>query len=859
MGRLVRISKILFVILFTILSVLNIFQFKVERAYAADCTTPGPADKLGIYTTTKSDGTRPDQSLDPQSFTVGQISTKLEVEVEDINGCPVKPPATTQVALSLSPGSAASIVDSSGNPASGVFTIATSQFRRAFYLKGASPAGLTITAATQPDASHPQVLNSGTQTATVTTPAPDITKLVFTNNPHGQNDTISGAPGALPTVTGLTARVYTADGLTLLGSGPGNATDGSFAAIATGDDQYRQVLVKVEYTGGFLSNGVLVDQAYPAIVANLAATHDATDRPLLTWTATESGATFRIYRAPSTPTPVLSEAHFLATSTTSSYVDTTAALGTSYRYAVKQVVSGSYTPEFLPTVDSRLDLSNVAISPASPTTTTTPVVSATLTTALRDSALTTPSVLKVQFVHASSGKTYIASNSLSSSNLTLLALAPFTSGSETVSVLPDGSYAVSVIALDSSLGISDSVTITSAYLIDSLAPSIPVLGKLRFSNNLITGLEGSVEGGVWVDVYDQAPGSGATPLTSVLAGATGSFTTTTVVPPVTGQFYLVARDLAGNQSASVLFDVLHAPSAPNASKLSMLQNPAGTPDALIGSAGAVVGNSVVRIYTVNPNRDATLVPFHELVAAADGSFSQEVGDNAAGTFWVASWSGVNLLSSAVNVANATGFGTPTGFTATAGDGNVVLNWNHVSGAVNYTVQIYNASTNELLQTATMSASQTTITLKLTNGTAYKFVLRAVDQYGNISGSAEVSATPQAKKVVVAARASSTKATPPVSTVSSEQAQLPKVSETPTTEGQPPAQNAPPRDWTFLIVLTGVVILGIAGVAAYLLWGREPSETVISTRRTTPTTETTAKKTQTKPLNGDNKEPPKPRW
>lgn len=89
---------------------------------------------------------------------------------------------------------------------------------------------------------------------------------------------------------------------------------------------------------------------------------------------------------------------------------------------------------------------------------------------------------------------------------------------------------------------------------------------------------------------------------------------------------------------------------------------------------------------------------------------------------------------------------PTGFTATAGDGQVVLTWIANTEADLKGYKLYSGSSSgALTEAGTVKQPATTFTVKnLTNGTPYYFALSAEDNSGNVSNkSAEISATPQA--------------------------------------------------------------------------------------------------------------------
>jgi fibronectin type 3 domain-containing protein len=84
---------------------------------------------------------------------------------------------------------------------------------------------------------------------------------------------------------------------------------------------------------------------------------------------------------------------------------------------------------------------------------------------------------------------------------------------------------------------------------------------------------------------------------------------------------------------------------------------------------------------------------------------------------------------------------PSGLTAVAGDGQVVLNWNAVANATSYNLKQSLVSGGSYTVTATNLASLTFTNSELTNGTTYYYVVSAVNAAGEGTNSAEVSATP----------------------------------------------------------------------------------------------------------------------
>jgi len=85
---------------------------------------------------------------------------------------------------------------------------------------------------------------------------------------------------------------------------------------------------------------------------------------------------------------------------------------------------------------------------------------------------------------------------------------------------------------------------------------------------------------------------------------------------------------------------------------------------------------------------------------------------------------------------------PTGATATAGNGQVIISWNAVSGATSY--NIYWSTTSGVTKSTGTKISSVTspYTLTgLTNGTPYYYVVTAVNSYGESAESSQASATP----------------------------------------------------------------------------------------------------------------------
>lgn len=84
---------------------------------------------------------------------------------------------------------------------------------------------------------------------------------------------------------------------------------------------------------------------------------------------------------------------------------------------------------------------------------------------------------------------------------------------------------------------------------------------------------------------------------------------------------------------------------------------------------------------------------------------------------------------------------PTGVTATAGDSQVTVSWNAVSGAASYNIYYATASGVTTASTSVNTAATSQLVTGLTDGTTYYFAVTAVSAAGQSITSSEVSATP----------------------------------------------------------------------------------------------------------------------
>lgn len=91
--------------------------------------------------------------------------------------------------------------------------------------------------------------------------------------------------------------------------------------------------------------------------------------------------------------------------------------------------------------------------------------------------------------------------------------------------------------------------------------------------------------------------------------------------------------------------------------------------------------------------------------------------------------------------NPTAPAAPTGLSATAGNAQVSLTWNAVSGATSYTVKRATTSGGPYTNVATGLTGTSYTNTGLTNGTTYYYVVSASNSAGSSANSAQASATP----------------------------------------------------------------------------------------------------------------------
>ncbi len=175
--------------------------------------------------------------------------------------------------------------------------------------------------------------------------------------------------------------------------------------------------------------------------------------------------------------------------------------------------------------------------------------------------------------------------------------------------------------------------------------------------------------------------------------------------------------------------------------------PAGTPyNVRLHFAEIYFGNAGERKFHVKINGTQVLTDF-DIVAAAGGAnkavtrtflCTANASDQVVVQFNAGSAN--NPKISGIEVTSALP-ATPTSFVATAGDGRVTLSWNAAAGATGYNVKRATANGGPYGTVAGNVTATTWTDTGVTNGTAYYYVVSAVNAAGESPNSAQASATP----------------------------------------------------------------------------------------------------------------------
>jgi fibronectin type 3 domain-containing protein len=155
----------------------------------------------------------------------------------------------------------------------------------------------------------------------------------------------------------------------------------------------------------------------------------------------------------------------------------------------------------------------------------------------------------------------------------------------------------------------------------------------------------------------------------------------------------------------------------------------------------------------------------QIAAPTSASFLDTGVTNGTKYFYVVS--AVNSLAESANsneasatpTAPATAPATPTGLAATGGNAQVSLTWNVSTGATSYHVKRATTAGGSFTTTLASPTATSYVDTIVTNGTAYFYVVSAVDTAGESANSAQVTATPAGQAVNVTITIDPTKTKP----------------------------------------------------------------------------------------------------
>jgi fibronectin type 3 domain-containing protein len=226
------------------------------------------------------------------------------------------------------------------------------------------------------------------------------------------------------------------------------------------------------------------------------------------------------------------------------------------------------------------------------------------------------------------------------------------------------------------------------------------------------------------------------PYTTVGSPTTNSFTNTSLTNG-TAYFYVVSAVNAGGESANS-GQVSATPTA----------GAPATPTGLVATPGnaqvSLTWTAVTGATSYNVKRSTTSGgPYTTVSSPTTNSYTNTGLTNGTTYFYVVSavnGGGESANSTQVSAMPVSPPATPTGFTATPGNTQVSLGWTAVSGATSYNVKRATVSGGPYTTVSSPTTNSQTDT-GLTNGTAYFYVVSAVNAGGESANSTQVSATP----------------------------------------------------------------------------------------------------------------------
>ena len=447
----------------------------------------------------------------------------------------------------------------------------------------------------------------------------------------------------------------------------------------------------------------------------------------LTWDAVAGATEYRIYSVGSDGT--LTRIAEAVTITETTFTVTGLDNGTTYRYVVRAVNSAG--------IESG-DSSEISATPAL----TIPPVPKNLTANPADAQVT------LSWAASNSADEYRVYRA-STPDGTLVRIAEGTTITETSYIdtgLTNGTeYRYTVRAFNIRGESTDSNEVTARPVASTVAPPAPANLTATAGDTEVSLSWDAVPGATEYRIY-RAATAAPDPLARIAENDTIIVTTYTDTGLTNGTTYRYTVRAVNNigegidSSEATAAPALAAPAAPT--NLSATATASGQVTLTWDATDNTAEYQVFRADTVNVD----FVRIADTTTITDPTYTDTgLANDTAYRYTVraANAAGASPASSEASVTTLALPAAPANFSATAGDTQVLLSWDAVTGATEY--RIYRAATaNGALTRVTTNSDITGTTYTdtgLTNGTAYRYTVRAVDSVGESIDSNEVSATP----------------------------------------------------------------------------------------------------------------------
>ena len=589
----------------------------------------------------------------------------------------------------------------------------------------------------------------GTRTApfNVTAPTPIAAPANFNATPGDRQVTLSW-----DAVTGtMEYRVYRFDDFSanifvLEGTTSASTTTFTDTPVTNGTE-YRYVVRSYDGTNESLnSSEVRVTPAVPApgIPTNLTATAGA-GQVELSWTAAAGAHRYRVRRA-NTPSGALGRIAHSTTITGTTFTDTGLTNGDTYRY----VVVTENRLGALSAVSNEASATPSAASghPVAPTNllaTATPstVVGVSAQIALTWTAVSGATEYQVYRGVTGGTLTRIGVEIPGNSGINRITTASYT---DTTGLTNGTAYRYAVSAVNAAGIGAMSTEVTATPTSNAAVPAAPTnlsaTQGLSAGNSNVTLTWTAGARATEYNIYRSDAATGALTRIATTARITGTTYTDFLLAGGTDYRYAVrSANVAGESGDSNIVNVTAI------TPIAAPENLSGT----VGSAAqvelswnAVSGATEYRVYRSPNSLHRTLT---RVAGSITGTTYTNTGLTRGATYWyvvrAVNSTGESTNSNEIRILVPRVPSAPASLSATSGDTLVSLSWAAVDNATEYRIYRSASSTGSLTQiasNATITGTAYTNT-GLTNGTAYRYAVRAVNAAGESSNSTVVNATP----------------------------------------------------------------------------------------------------------------------